>query len=87
MKSWKFKDLPTEKLITPTTTDNSLSLTIKWHANSNFCLVLKGSCLKHKNATYTPPNGIKFFIVYELDTWSGDLNTDFILKDCLFGGV
>ena len=28
-----------------------------------------------------------FFIVYELDTWSWDLNSDFTLKDCLFGGV
>ena len=35
--------------------------------------------------TYTP-NGIIFF-VYELDTWSPELNSDFTLKDCLFGGV
>ena len=27
------------------------------------------------------------FIVYELDTWSQDLNTNFTLKDCLFGSV
>ena len=27
---------------------------------------------------------IHLLIVYELDTWSPDLNTDFILKDCLF---
>ena len=26
-------------------------------------------------------------IVYELDTWSRDLNSGFTLKDCLFGGV
>ena len=29
----------------------------------------------------------KFFIAYELDTWPRDLNSDFTLKDCLFGGV
>ena len=29
----------------------------------------------------------KYFIVYELDTCSQDLNSDFTLKDCLFGGV
>ena len=52
-----------------------------------FCLVFKGSCLKQKNATYTRPNRIIFFIVYELDTWSQDLNSDFTIKDCLFGGV
>ena len=28
-----------------------------------------------------------FFIVYELDAWSRDLNYDFTLKDCLFGGI
>ena len=27
------------------------------------------------------------FTVYELDTWTGDLNTDFTLKDYLFGVV
>ena len=27
------------------------------------------------------------FIVYELDTWSRDLNYNFTLKDCLFEGV
>ena len=26
-------------------------------------------------------------IVYKLDTWSRDLNTDFTLGDCLFGAV
>lgn len=27
------------------------------------------------------------FHVYELDTWSRDLNADFTLGDCLFGDV
>ena len=79
--------MPAEKLSTPTTTDNSLSPSIKWYGISNFCLVFKGSCLKQKNETYTPPNRIIFFIFYELDTWSRDLSSDFTLKDCLFGGV
>ena len=30
---------------------------------------------------------INIYIVYELNTWSRDLNTVFTLKDCLFGGV
>ena len=47
--------------------------------------MLKGSGLKQKKATYTP--NIFFFIVHELDAWSWDLNSDFTLKDCLFGGV
>ena len=30
---------------------------------------------------------MNFFIVYELDTWSRDLNSGFTLKNCLFAGV
>ena len=30
---------------------------------------------------------IIFFIFYEYDIWSRDLNPGFTLKDCLFGGV
>ena len=29
---------------------------------------------------------IYFFIVYESNKWSRDLNSDFTVKDCLFGG-
>ena len=50
--SWQSKGLLSERLATPTSTDNSLSLSIKWYGNSNFCLAFKGSCLKQKNATY-----------------------------------
>ena len=30
---------------------------------------------------------IDLHIVYELNTWSQDLNDEFILKNCLFGAV
>ena len=83
--SWKSDGLSNEKLTTPTINDNSLSTSIKWYKNSNFCLIFKLSCLKHKSAACTPPDIIIFFIVYELDTWSTDLNSDFILQDCLVG--
>ena len=47
-----------------------------------------GSCLKQKDkASYTPKNVVNLFVVYELDTCSRDLNTDFTLEDCLFGAV
>ena len=36
--------------------------------------------LKTENATYTPSKRIIFFVVYELDTWSQNLNSDFSLK-------
>ena len=79
--------MSSEKLTSPTTTDNSLSPSIKWPKDSKFCLIFKGSCLNQKNATYTPNNRITFLILYELDTYSWDLNSDFTVKDCLFGGV
>ena len=30
---------------------------------------------------------VSFFVVYELDSWPQDLNTDFTLGGCLFGCV
>ena len=44
--SWKSQGLSTEKLTTPTTTDASLSPSIKWYRNTNFCLMFTGNCLK-----------------------------------------
>ena len=85
--SWKSIGLSVKKLATPTITDNILPPSFKWYSNSTFCLVFKGSCLKRKNVTCTPTNRTNFFIVYELDTWSRDLNSDFTLNDCWFGGV
>ena len=63
------KFLSADKLTIPTTTDRSISSSIKWYGNSNFSLVFKGSCLKQKITTYTPLKRINFFIVYKLDTW------------------
>ena len=76
-----------EKLTTPTTTDDSLFPSINWYENSSLWLIFKGNFLIQKNATFTPPNMINFFIAYKLDRWSSDLNSDFTLKDSLFGGV
>ena len=41
--SWKSKGLLTKKRDTPITNANSLSLTIKWYGDSNFCLIFKGN--------------------------------------------
>ena len=85
--SWKSKSLLSESVAIPITADNSLSPTFKWYRNSNFCFVFKGNYLKQDEATFTSPNIIHFSIVYELDTWSQDLDADFTLKVCLFGSV
>ena len=49
--------------------------------------MFKARRLNQRNTTFTPSNIIIYFIIYELDTWSRELNSDFNLKDCLFGGV
>ena len=59
---------------------------IKWSKSSYFFNTLK-KLLIRKNTTFSPPNITKYFIVYELDTWPRDLNSDFTSKDFLFGGV
>ena len=69
--SWKSKNLSSVKFTTLTTTDNSLSPSIKWYENTFFS-IFKGSWLKQKRATYTPPSR-NFFIVYELDTWFNEI--------------
>ena len=82
---WKCKGLSNEKIMTPHTTNKSLSIKLVWY-NSRIKLKFGGSCLKQDKATFTPKNVVSLF-VYELDTWSRDLNTDFTLKNCLFGSV
>ena len=85
--SWKSKGLSTEKLTTSTTADNIFSPSIRCYEDSNFYLVFKARDLKQRITTFTPSNIIIYFIISELDTWSRKLNSDFNLKDCLFGGV
>ena len=83
----KSKGFSAEKFTAPTTTDNSLSPSIKRCGNSNFCLVFTGSCSKKKKKKQLLLiEYIYFFIVYESNKWSRDLNSDFTVKDCLFGG-
>ena len=41
------------------------------------------SCLKRDKATLIHRNMISLFIVFELDTWSRDLSSKFILGGCL----
>ena len=57
------------KLTAPTTTDNSFKKKKK----------------KKKKKRNSKQNIYIFFIVYELSKWSQDLNSDFTVKDCLFG--
>ena len=40
------------------------------------------SWLKQDRATFTHRNSVNLYFVYELNTWSRDLNMDFTLGDC-----
>ena len=59
---------------------------MNWYKNSKFCLIFKGSCLKEKRNFCSCKWNI-VFSVYELGAWSWNLNSDFTLSDCWFGGV
>ena len=57
-----------------------------YHGNIKICqpknvlllpLLLIGFLHQLNGTSFTPPNIIIFFIVYELGTWSRDLNSDF----------
>ena len=72
----------------PYTANKSLSSKLVWMNTSRIRLKFKGSCLKQEDkAASTSKNAVNLFIVYELDTWSDNLNAEFALKDCLFGNV
>ena len=47
----------------------------------------KGNCLAQVEVYFAHGNAVNLFVVYELDTWSGDLNTGFTLGDWLLGSV
>ena len=79
--------MPNEKYKPSDTGNKVLSPKLLWN-KSRLRLRFEGSCLKQEHATpFTPNNVVTFFIVYEQDIWSRDLNTDFGLKHCLFGAV
>ena len=59
----KSKGLSAKKLATATATDSSLSPSIKWYRNLDFCFVFKESCLKQKSVTYIAPNRMIFLLL------------------------
>ena len=80
--------MPNEKFMCAYIANVSVSPKVIWMNNSKIIPTFKGSSFKQEDKTaFTPKNVVNLFIVYELDTWSRDLNTGFTLKDCLFGAV
>ena len=50
----EFKGLLTERIVTPATSNNSLSPTIKCHRDSKCYSLFKGRCLKYDKAFFYP---------------------------------
>ena len=62
-------------------------LKLTWITNSKIKVRLTGTCLKQEKVTFNPRNVVNLLIVYKLDGWLQDINSDFTLKDCLFGAI
>ena len=87
ISEWESRGLSNEKFRPPYTTYRILSPKLKWN-KYKIRLWFEGRCLKQEDTTpITPSNIVNLFIVYELDSWASDLNTNFTLSGCLFGGV
>ena len=67
--------------------NGSLSTKLKWNILLKKREELKGSCLKQDKVTFARSNVVNSFVASQLDIWARYLNTDFTLKDCLFGVV
>ena len=87
ISEWESKGLPNEKCIPFFISNNILSPKLVWMNNSRIKLEFKGKYLKPDKTLFTPNNVVNLCIVYELNTWSEDLNAEFTLKDYLFGAV
>ena len=92
ISEWESKGLSNEKFTCTYVANVSACPKLIWMNNSKIRLSLSSkirlSCLKQKDkAAFTPNNVVNLFIVYQLDRWSRDLNTDFTLKNCSFGAV
>ena len=87
ISKWESKGFSNEKFMPPFTSNKSLSSKLVWMNNSRIKIEFKGSFLKQDKAPFNPNNVVNLYIVYELNTWSQNLNAEFTLKDCLLGAL
>ena len=78
--TWKSKIFSEESI----TTDSSFAPKLTFIHNAKMAVKPEANCLKQDIVSLTY---VEFFIFYELDTCSCNLNTDLTLNDCLFGAV
>ena len=84
---WGSNGLSNEKFWSPYTTNEILSPKLQWN-KYKLRLGFEGSCLKEEDiAPVIANNIVNLSIVHELDSWPPDLDTEFTLVACFFGGA
>ena len=84
ISEWESKELSNEKLTCAYVANVSVSPKLIWMNDTRIRFKFKGSCLKQEDsAPFTQNNIANLFVVYELDRWSRETNTDFTLIACL----
>ena len=67
------------------TSDSSSASKLTYFHTSKIAMKLEENSLKQDKMSFILRNVVDFFIAWELDIWSRDLNADFIIyADCLF---
>ena len=70
------------------TSDNSFASELDFIHKARIGANFKVNCLMQDNVSFTYKYVVNSsIVVYEVDSWSRDLNSDFTLVDCLFGAV
>ena len=83
--SWQSKGISNEKITAPGISSSNDQAPILEYKNGTIGLLFKGNLLKQIRVTYNHGSNVSIFIVYKLN--SHTINTDFTLRDCLFGVV
>ena len=82
---WKSKELSSENIKPPTTSDNILAPALSYYGTKTR-VKFNGSCLKQPKPSYTHGKTVNIYIVYELGA-SSSHSDDPTLKKSLFGAV
>ena len=76
-----------ESTASPSTTGESFYPEVTSLFNCNYDLEFKEVCLEQNSMSFLHKNLVNLYIIYELDTWSNDLNADFTRGSCLNGSL
>ena len=85
ISSWKSKEVSSESIKPPTTSDNSLPPALSYYGTKTR-VKFTGRCLKQSKIPYTHGKVVNIYILYELGA-SSSHNNDPTLKNCLFRAV